>query len=666
MSALNPPQREAVRYTDGPLLVLAGAGSGKTRVIAQKIAHLITQCAVAPEHIAAITFTNKAAHEMNERVAPLLPRGGRAKPWISTFHRLGLRILREEYAAIGYRERFTLFDMRDVEGVIADIARRQLGTNDFDARQLASAISNWKSGLIDPKQALHLVSDPREKAAARCYDEYTKTLRAYNAVDFDDLIALPVALFRNDSGIRFRWQVKLRWLLVDEYQDTNQAQYELVKLIAQPEGRLTAVGDDDQSIYAWRGARPENLATLARDFPQLKVIKLEQNYRSMGVILKAANKLIGHNPHVFDKKLWSERGHGEKIRVRAASDEVSEAETIANDITHHHMLHTRKWSDYAILFRSNYQARPFEQALREREIPYVISGARSFFDSTEIKDVVCYLRLIANPGDDNALLRVINAPRRGIGTSTIEALVKCASEGECSLKEAIELPAFANAVNARSLKPAREFAEWVETLHRRSESEPPLALLRVILSDIGFEDWIKQTSDTEQAATRRWNNVGELSTWVGRIADKDEGRTIADIVTALTLYDIAERKDTEDDQDAVSLMTLHAAKGLEFPHVYLVGFEENLLPHRSSIEADTIEEERRLAYVGITRAEQTLALSWVKSRKRFGKIESCQPSRFMEELPREELRMDDSPQDAETTRATGRSTLAHLLKGLQQ
>ena len=666
MSSLNPPQREAVRYTDGPLLVLAGAGSGKTRVIAQKIAHLITQCAVAPEHIAAITFTNKAAHEMNERVAPLLPRGGRTKPWISTFHRLGLRILREEYAAIGYRERFTLFDMRDVEGVIADIARRQLGTNDFDSRQLASAISNWKSGLIDPKQALHLVTDPREKAAARCYDEYTKTLRAYNAVDFDDLIALPVALFRNDSEIRFRWQVKLRWLLVDEYQDTNQAQYELVKLIAQPEGRLTAVGDDDQSIYAWRGARPENLATLARDFPQLKVIKLEQNYRSMGVILKAANKLIGHNPHVFDKKLWSERGHGEKIRVRAASDEVSEAETIANDITHHHMLHTRKWSDYAILFRSNYQARPFEQALREREIPYVISGARSFFDSTEIKDVVCYLRLIANPGDDNALLRVINAPRRGIGTSTIEALVKCASVGECSLKEAIELPAFAAAVNARSLKPAREFAEWVETLHRRSESEPPLALLRVILSDIGFEDWIKQTSETEQAATRRWNNVGELSTWVGRIADKDEGRTIADIVTALTLYDIAERKDTEDDQDAVSLMTLHAAKGLEFPHVYLVGFEENLLPHRSSIEANTIEEERRLAYVGITRAEQTLALSWVKSRKRFGKIESCQPSRFMEELPREELRMDDSPQDAETTRATGRSTLAHLLKGLQQ
>ena len=261
---------------------------------------------------------------------------------------------------------------------------------------------------------------------------------------------------------------------------------------------------------------------------------------------------------------------------------------------------------------------------------------------------------------------MINAPRRGIGTSTIEALVKCASEGECSLKEAIELPSFANAVNARSLKPAREFAEWVETLHRRSESEPPLALLRVILSDIGFEDWIKQTSDTEQAATRRWNNVGELSTWVGRIADKDEGRTIADIVTALTLYDIAERKDTEDDQDAVSLMTLHAAKGLEFPHVYLVGFEENLLPHRSSIEADTIEEERRLAYVGITRAEQTLALSWVKSRKRFGKIESCQPSRFMEELPREELRMDDSPQDAEATRVTGRSTLAHLLKGLQQ
>ena len=660
MSDLNTPQREAVRYTDGPLLVLAGAGSGKTRVIAQKIAYLVTQCAVAPDHIAAITFTNKAAHEMSERVAPLLPRGGRAKPWISTFHRLGLRILREEYAAIGYRERFTLFDMRDVESVIADIARRQLGSNDFDARQLASAISNWKSGLISPEQAVSTASDPRDKAAARCFGEYAKTLKAYNAVDFDDLITLPVQLFRADSDLRFRWQVKLRWLLVDEYQDTNSAQYELIKLLAQPEGRLTAVGDDDQSIYAWRGARPENLATLARDFPQLKVIKLEQNYRSMGVILKAANKLIAHNPHVFDKKLWSERGHGDKIRVRAASDEVSEADTVANDIGHHRMMHTRKWSDYAILFRSNYQARPFEQALREREIPYVISGARSFFDATEIKDLVCYMRLVTNPGDDNALLRVINAPRRGIGTATLEVLVKAASDAQCSLKDAVGEHGFFSKIAPRSLKPAQEFVQWVETMHRRAEDEPPLALLRVVLADIGYEDWIKQTSDTEQDATRRWNNVGELMNWVGRIADRDEGRNMADIVTALTLYDIAERKDSEDEEDAVSLMTLHAAKGLEFPHVYLVGFEENLLPHRSSIEADTIEEERRLAYVGITRAEQTLALSWVKARKRFGKVESCQPSRFLEELPREELRMDDSPEDAAAARVTGRSTLAQL------
>ncbi len=662
MTPLNPPQREAVRYTDGPLLVLAGAGSGKTRVIAHKIAHLITQCAVAPEHIAAITFTNKAAHGMSERVGPLLPKS-RTKPWISTFHRLGLRILREEFAAIGYRDRFTLFDMRDVEGVISDIARRSLGSNEFDARALASAISNWKSGLIQPADAFKLAATPPEKAAARCFVEYAKTLQAYNAVDFDDLIALPVKVFRGDSEIRFRWQVKLRWLLVDEYQDTNHAQYELVKLLAQPEGRLTAVGDDDQSIYAWRGARPENLATLARDFPQLKVIKLEQNYRSMGVILKAANTLIGHNPHVFDKKLWSERGHGEKIRVRSATDEVSEAGTVANDITHHHMLHTRKWSDYAILFRSNYQARPFEQALRERDIPYVISGARSFFDSAEIKDVVCYLRLIANPSDDNALLRVINAPRRGIGTSTLEALVKVAAEERCSLKDAIREPAFATAVTARSLKPAREFANWVESLHRRTEDDSPVELLRVILNDLEYEDWLKQTSDTEPEATRRWNNVGELGNWVGRIVERDETRNLADIVVALTLYDIIERKDTEEERDAVSLMTLHAAKGLEFPHVYLVGFEENLLPHRASIEADTIEEERRLAYVGITRAEQTLALSWTRSRKRFGKVESCQPSRFLEELPRDELRFDDSPEDAAATRVTGRSTLAHL-KGL--
>ena len=657
---LNPAQREAVRYTEGPLLVLAGAGSGKTRVIAQKIAHLISHNSVAPDRIAAITFTNKASREMKERVGPLLPKGNKAKPWISTFHTLGLRILKEEFAAVGYRPRFTLFDARDSEGVIAEISRRELGSTNFDGRALQSRISNWKNALMDPRAALAEATDPPAKAAAICFKHYAQALRAYNALDFDDLICLPVQLFREHSDILLRWQAQLRWLLVDEYQDTNLAQYELVKLLAWDSGRLTVVGDDDQSIYAWRGARPENLATLTRDFPGLKVIKLEQNYRSMGVILKAANKLIANNPHVFDKRLWSEKGFGDKIRIRAVNDELAEAEAVANQIAHDKLVSGRPYKDYAILFRSNYQARAFEHALRERDIPYILSGARSFFDSTEVKDAVCYMRLLANPNDDNALLRVINSPRRGIGTATIEALVKAASTTESTLLEAIDSMAFSSAVPPRSLKPARDFAQWLASLHRRSEDDAPADLLKVLLGDIGYEDWLLQTSDNEQDAMRRWANVCELLGWVERIAKQDEAKTIADIVAALTLYDIMDRQESEDERDCVALMTLHAAKGLEFPHVFLVGFEENLLPHRSSIEADTIEEERRLAYVGITRAQQTLGISYTKSRRRFGKLEACTPSRFLDELPREDLRFDGAPEDADANRTRGNSTLAHL------
>jgi len=663
--SLNPAQREAVRHVDGPLLVLAGAGSGKTGVIARKIAHLIDVHAVAPDRICAITFTNKAAREMKERVTPLLPKGTKAKPWISTFHTLGLRILKDEFAGVGYRPRFTLFDTRDAEGVIAEIARREFGSTSFDVRALHGRISNWKNALTDPPAARAEAVEPQAKAAAVCYAQYAQALRAYNAVDFDDLITLPVTLLRGDRDALIRWQAQLRWLLVDEYQDTNLAQYELVRLLAQDSGRLTVVGDDDQSIYAWRGARPENLAALTRDFPRLKVIKLEQNYRSTGVILKAANTLIAHNPHVFDKRLWSERGHGEKIRIRALSDELSEAEAVANQIAHERLVGGRPFKHFAILFRSNYQARAFEHALRERDIPYVLSGARSFFDSTEVKDAVCYLRLLANPDDDNALLRIVNSPRRGIGTSTIEALVKTASTTQTSLVAAIDSMAFATAVPARSLKPAREFAQWIAHLHQRTDDEPPAALLKTLLNDVGYQDWLLATSDNEQDALRRWSNVCELLAWVGRIVEQDEGRTISDVVAALTLYDIVDRQESEDDRDCVALMTLHAAKGLEFPHVFLVGFEENLLPHRSSIEADTIEEERRLAYVGITRAEQSLSVSYVKTRRRFGKLEECQPSRFLDELPREELRFDDAGGNAEENRSKGRSTLAQL-RGLLQ
>ncbi len=663
MSDLNPPQREAVRFTDGPLLVLAGAGSGKTRVIAQKVAYLISAREVPPDQIAAITFTNKAAKEMQSRVSALLKPGTRSRPWISTFHTLGLRILKEEFAAVGLRPRFTIFDSRDSEATLADIARRTLGTNTFEIGPLQQRISAWKSALIPPDAVpLEATVDPAGRAAKACYAEYLRTLQAFNAVDFDDLIRLPSLLLQTMPEMLLKWQARIRWLLVDEYQDTNLAQYELVRLITGTRGMLTAVGDDDQSIYAWRGARPENLIALTKDFPGIKVVKLEQNYRSMGVILKAANQLIGHNPHVFDKRLWSERGFGEKIRVIAAADEFGEAEQVVNLVNHERLIHGAAYRDFAILFRSNHQARIFESALRERTIPYILSGSRSFFDASEIKDLLCYLRIIANPADDTALLRIINTPRRGLGAATIEILVAVASATERSLRDTLGTEAFAARVSPRVTRIARDFSQWLERFEQANEATSPTTLTRQLVADIGYNDWLESNSETPEDATRRQNNVNELIDWIARLEKQEPDRRLSEIVATLALLDMLDRKDDDEDRDCLSLMTLHAAKGLEFPRVFLVGFEENILPHRSSVEADTVEEERRLAYVGITRAQQNLTLSYARTRRRYGKTEECQPSRFLEELPREDLNIDGS-NTATTDRAAGRATLASL-KGL--
>ncbi|MSR13331.1 MAG: ATP-dependent DNA helicase Rep [Gammaproteobacteria bacterium] len=662
MRDLNPPQREAVRYTEGPLLVLAGAGSGKTRVIAHKIAHLVSSRQAAPESIAAITFTNKAAKEMQSRVSALLRRDGNLRPWVSTFHTLGLRILREEFARCGLRPRFTIFDSRDSESALADVARRELASNTFDLGALQQRISSWKSALLDPSAASADGGDPLARAALACYPEYARMLLAFNAVDFDDLIFLPARLFKADPDLLATWQTKIRFLLVDEYQDTNLAQYELVKLLVGARGRLTAVGDDDQSIYAWRGARPENLAKLTGDFPALKIIKLEQNYRSMGIILKAANQLIASNPHVFDKKLWSERGFGERIKVIGAADEFAEAENIVNMINHHRVVHGTAFKDFAILFRGNHQARVFEGALRERAIPYLLSGSRSFFDAAEIKDLLCYLRLIANPDDDNALLRVINSPRRGLGSASVEVLVQVAASIKRSLCATLNSEAFAARATPRVVKLAREFGHWIHSLQPTSDGSSPAALARQVVADLCYDDWLEETSEAPEDAARRKANVGDLIDWIARLETQDGGRDLSGVIAALTLFDMLDRKEEEDDRDCLALMTLHAAKGLEFPHVYLVGFEENILPHRASIDADTVEEERRLAYVGITRAQQSLTISYARTRRRFGKTEDCQPSRFLEELPREDLVLDGAS-NTTTDRASGRATLASL-KGM--
>ena len=664
MNKLNQRQREAVRHIDGPLLVLAGAGSGKTGVIAHKIEYLIKQHEVPPQRIAAITFTNKAAREMRDRVKLLLGKRQGA-PWISTFHTLGLRIMRTESALLGYRPGFSILDSGDCANLLADLMRRDQPGGEHSVGEVQHQISAWKFALIPPTRVEQGELTPAQKLALRCYAPYCEALRAFNAVDFDDLIIAPVGLLRDDAQALARWRERIDYLLVDEYQDTNLSQYELVKLLASGHGRLTVVGDDDQSIYAWRGARPENLLQLATDFPALKVVKLEQNYRCSGIILKAANALIAHNPHVYPKTLWCDHGFGDKIRVISRGSEHDEVEWLANDILHRRLVHSLRYADFAVLMRSNHQARLFEHAFRERAIPYVLSGGRSFFDYTEIKDCVCYLRLLANPSDNNALLRVINTPRRALGPQTVKVLVEVAALGNGSLSDAALDAEFAARVSPLTLKRVRAFVDWLLAFQRdHAESPPPVAFAQ-LLADIGYDEWLEQTAETPTDAERKRNNVAELARWIKRIHEAEESRTTADVVAALTLFDIADRKDEDHDSDAVALTTLHAAKGLEYPHVYLAGFEENLLPHRTSIAEDTIEEERRLAYVGITRAKRTLSLSFCRSRKRFGQTESVEPSRFLAELPQDELAWDGVPMDVGANRLAGRGTLDSLKRMLK-
>lgn len=641
MTKLNPPQREAVRHASGPLLVLAGAGSGKTRVIIEKITHLIKSDAYPAEKIAAITFTNKAAREMSAR----LPKKNQAgsQPWISTFHTLGLRILRRDARKLGYKPGFSIIDARDSEAILADLLRKETVQQQDIVRAVQYKISNWKSELLLPnKKAPAPDNDPHTVLAWACYPEYCDTLLAYNTVDFDDLIARPIQLLRDQPGVLEYWHNEILYLLIDEYQDTNSAQYELVKLLVGERRRFTVVGDDDQSIYAWRGAKPENLMRLQNDFPDLKVVKLEQNYRSMGLILKAANTLIAKNPHLFSKKLWSEHGPGDKLNIYRAKSEHDEVEYVTNQIMHQRLVRGNRFGDYAILFRSNHQARLFETALRERNIPYVLSGGKSFFDYGEIKDLVCYLRAAANPSDDNAILRIINTPRRAIGASTIKNLVAAAGERGISLCEAAENSDCMASLSQRAANNVQDFFSWLASVHQRTETDSPLYLAKLIIGDVGYRDWVEKIADGEGDMARKNDNLDELLRWLERIEHNSPDANLSDAIASLTLFDILDRQDDDEDLDCVSLMTLHAAKGLEFPHVYLVGFEENILPHRTSIEEDSVEEERRLAYVGITRAQKTLSISFATHRQRYGETVDCDPSRFLDELPSEDLQWEGS------------------------
>jgi len=630
LSKLNPTQREAVKYLGSPLLVLAGAGSGKTRVITHKLAYLIQECGYSPRNIAAITFTNKAANEMSDRVGKLLSGSDTKGMTISTFHALGMNILRQEAPLLGYKKQFSIFDSADTGKIISEL----LGSPDKqEIRTAQSVMSNWKAAFLTPQQAESQAENEVQQRIALLYARYQETLRAYQSVDFDDLIRLPVELFKTHEEALQRWQHRFRYLLIDEYQDTNDCQYQMMKLLAGERAAITVVGDDDQAIYAWRGASTANLHNLQNDYPALRVIKLEQNYRSSQRILQSANHLIKNNTKLFEKNLWSEHGPGDPVRVFAAKDEENEAESVVLRLLAHKFEHNSRFADYAILYRSNHLSRVFEEQLRTHKVPYTVSGGTSFFDYAEIKDLTAYLRLIANPDDDPAFIRAITTPKRGIGNSTLEKLATHAGTHNISLFEAAFDIEIAQQLQPRQHEGLLTFCNFINRMQERAAKEPCNEVMNDLLSAIDYEAWLFDSHEPRQAETK-WKNVSDFVGWINRKSETDEKTMIA-MTQTIALLNLLESRDQATD--AVSLSTLHAAKGLEFGHVFLVGVEENILPHERSEAPEQIEEERRLMYVGITRAQRSLQISYCIRRKRGKEFSGCDPSRFIAELPQADI-----------------------------
>ena len=629
---LNDQQQAAVEYMGGPLFVLAGAGSGKTRVITEKIAYMITQAGYKPHHIAAITFTNKAAKEMQERVSARLGREQTRGLTVCTFHSLGMRILREEAQHIGYKKNFSILDASDSARIIGEL----LGSSGREAVFKAQhQISLWKNNLQTPEVAFQAADDDWAKQIAQVYAAYQATLENYQAVDFDDLIRLPTLLLQQNSEVRLKWQQRLQYLLIDECQDTNACQYALMRALVGLEGRFTAVGDDDQSIYAWRGANMENLRRLQEDYPQIKIIKLEQNYRSTARILKVANQVIANNPKLFPKTLWSQLGEGEVVRVVACQSETHEAEFVAQQIARNKLIYGANFADFAILYRGNHQARLFEDALRSARIPYQISGGQSFYDKAEIKDVLSYLRLLANPDDDPAFLRAATTPKRGIGDTTLGKLNDYAKQHECSLFQAAQSMEALAALNAKNREAVQQFVYLMQDYQARAAADDAGEVVQNLLQEIEYEAYLMSADESGKAAEMRWQNVQDLAAWLAKKGEEGE-KNLIELTQTIALMTLLEGRD-DGEIDAVKMSTLHASKGLEYPFVYLVGCEEGLFPHADSVEAGALEEERRLMYVGITRAKQQLTLTHCIKRKRQGTFVFPEPSRFIDEMPQSDL-----------------------------
>lgn len=639
---LNPAQQAAVEYISGPCLVLAGAGSGKTRVITNKIAYLVNVCKYKPSQIAAVTFTNKAAREMKERVSQTLGKKESRGLKVSTFHTLGLNIIKKHVSTLGYKAGFSLFDDKDSYALLNDLTIDEYAGDKDQINHLARSISNWKNELIMPLNAVQMFgkSTGIEAEHALFYQEYARHMQAYNALDFDDLILLPTVLFQQNQAVREKWQNAIRYLLVDEYQDTNTSQYQLVRLLVGERARFTVVGDDDQSIYSWRGAQPKNLSLLKEHYPTLKLVKLEQNYRSSQRILHSANILIQNNPHLFDKRLFSELGQGEKLKVLVSKNEDHEADKVTAELMAHKFMNDTQYKDYAILYRGNHQARVFEKVLMKNRIPYKISGGTSFFGRAEVKDTMAYLRILTNHNDDNALLRVINTPSRGIGRATLAKIGEFANANGGGLFDAICHPQISAVLGDKAGASVEHFARLVASTSENATRGDTEAVLRDFIKSLQYEEFLYAQAASPKAAEIAMKNVSTLFGWVQDLLKGDAlnaPMTLPEVVQRLTLRDMMERGEDDAEADQVQLMTLHASKGLEFPYVFMVGMEEGMLPHQSSIDEDNIDEERRLAYVGITRAQQQLYFTIARERRQFGELIEPTPSRFLYELPTDDL-----------------------------
>ncbi|HDS1530544.1 TPA: UvrD-helicase domain-containing protein [Stenotrophomonas maltophilia] len=647
MHGLNPPQAAAVLHIEGPLLVLAGAGSGKTRVIVEKIAHLIGSGRYPARRIAAITFTNKSAKEMRERVAKRLREQDADEVTICTFHALGLKFLQIEHAAVGLKRGFSIFDADDAAAQIKDL---MYGAKPDDIEDMKNLVSRAKNAGLSPEQAMAAARSNREKEAASVYERYQLRLTAFNAVDFDDLIRLPVQILEENPEIALAWRERIGYLLVDECQDTNDAQYRLLKQLAGDKGNFTCVGDDDQSIYAWRGANPENLQQMGRDYPTLEIIKLEQNYRCSNRVLRAANALIANNPHEHLKKLWSDQADGERIRVWECRNSEHEAEKVAAEIAFVAQSRNVPWSDFCILFRGNFQSRPLEKAMQLLRIPYHLTGGTMFLERQEVKDTLAWLRLLVNPDDDTAFMRAVQSPKRDVGAGTLAKLAELAQQKDMPMAQAAEAIGALQQLPPRAANSLARFTDILRDLRAQTRQVTSGDMIRKVAKESGLLSELRQQAKEEASYQRRANNIEELAQW---FEGGPRGATAADLAGQLALLS---RSDKDEGGNQVRMMTMHASKGLEFPYVFIVGCEDGVLPHQVSLDEGNLQEERRLLYVGITRAKIQLWMSYSKLTRKFGEHVRLKPSRFFEEIPAEEIQRDGADPVADAARKKERAS----------